>query len=305
MNFEKKICDNCKVEKNLSTDFSLRKEKEREFYRHTCKKCRCEKEKQRRLENIDKFKERDKKYYENNKEVIIQRNKNYRKVHRNDIILQKKKYYKLNRKFILEYHSKNKQKRNSLLKSRKCKDVTFRLVCALKARIPNILRKYKAQSSIKTLACTKKQLVDWIEYQFDGTMTWMNYGKHWHIDHVIPVSFFDLTNVLEQNICFNWSNLRPLERIANISKSNKIQENTIIDHIQIITKFISLNNGYQTSIETCWWQRVKLWYGKNPQVDGNFKSFLKWVIRSEDPKTSIIVPKKYKITLKKRIPSND
>ena len=33
-----------------------------------------------------------------------------------------------------------------------------------------------------------------------------NHGKEWHIDHVIPLSKFDLDNKEELDIAFNWRN---------------------------------------------------------------------------------------------------
>ena len=40
----------------------------------------------------------------------------------------------------------------------------------------------------------------------------------------------------------------------------------------------------QNNVETCYWQRVELWNGKNEQDDDKFKDYLKWVIRNEAPK---------------------
>ena len=49
-------------------------------------------------------------------------------------------------------------------------------------------------------------------------MTWDNYGK-WHVDHIIPVSRFDLTDPEQQKICFHFTNLQPLWGGENIGKS--------------------------------------------------------------------------------------
>jgi hypothetical protein len=53
-------------------------------------------------------------------------------------------------------------------------------------------------------------------------MTFENYGKDWHIDHVKPCSSFDLSNLKEVNECFNWKNLRPYKKEKNLQKSSKI-----------------------------------------------------------------------------------
>ena len=51
-------------------------------------------------------------------------------------------------------------------------------------------------------------------------MNWENYGK-WHIDHIKPISKFDMTDQEEQKKCFHWSNLQPLWAEENISKGDK------------------------------------------------------------------------------------
>ena len=48
-----------------------------------------------------------------------------------------------------------------------------------------------------------------------------------------------------------------------------------------VIKFLSINTHYQTSMETCWWQREKLWYGKNEQIEEDFEDLLKRTIRSQ------------------------
>jgi len=55
---------------------------------------------------------------------------------------------------------------------------------------------------------------------FLENMSWDNYGN-WHIDHIIPISSFNLENVEEQKICFNYKNTQPLWAIDNLKKSNK------------------------------------------------------------------------------------
>ena len=95
----------------------------------------------------------------------------------------------------------------------------------------------KSYISVEYLGCSIDKLERWIEYQFNENMSWENYGSYWEIDHVLPVSKFDLTN--EQNIyqCFNWRNLQPLEARENIRKSNKIILNMINNQILKAKKF--------------------------------------------------------------------
>jgi len=56
-------------------------------------------------------------------------------------------------------------------------------------------------------------------------MTWDNYGRNgWHIDHIIPISFFEFKSVndTEFKYCWNLNNLQPLWESENISKGNKL-----------------------------------------------------------------------------------
>ena len=72
---------------------------------------------------------------------------------------------------------------------------------------------------MKLIGCTVDELRRHIESQFEPWMTWENQGREgWDVDHIIPCAKFDLTDPEQQRECFNWSNLQPLEHIANIKK---------------------------------------------------------------------------------------
>lgn len=53
-------------------------------------------------------------------------------------------------------------------------------------------------------------------------MSWDNHGKFWHIDHITPCKSFDLTDPIQQKICFNYMNLQPLWNYENLQKNIKL-----------------------------------------------------------------------------------
>ena len=62
-----------------------------------------------------------------------------------------------------------------------------------------------------------------LENQFTEGMSWENYGK-WHIDHILPVSSFNIQDLNDDDFkkCWSLDNLQPMWAEENIKKSNKI-----------------------------------------------------------------------------------
>jgi hypothetical protein len=85
----------------------------------------------------------------------------------------------------------------------------------------------KSKSTLELLGCTMDQLKQYIETLFKPGMTWGNHGKFgWHLDHIIPCSSFDLTDVEQQKKCFHYTNLQPLWAKDNIKKGSKLHYET-------------------------------------------------------------------------------
>jgi hypothetical protein len=74
------------------------------------------------------------------------------------------------------------------------------------------------------VGCTKLNFINHIESKFTHKMTWQNYGSYWHVDHIIPISSFDLTDPKQCKQANHWTNLQPLEASKNIAKSNTITQ---------------------------------------------------------------------------------
>ena len=65
-------------------------------------------------------------------------------------------------------------------------------------------------------------LVRHLESKFDAVMNWENYGSYWHIDHIIPISYFLEKGIEDPSIVNALWNLRPLEASENMSKGAKV-----------------------------------------------------------------------------------
>lgn len=233
--------------------------------RSECKECRNMKAKQHRIDNLDKYREKDKKYYDKNKEIILEKSKQYNILNHDKICQNKKKYYQENIESIKDYHQKNKELRNQKKKERNKNDTLFRIKESLKTRIHKVLNCNKTDKSWNYIDCTCNELKEWLEYQFDNNMTWDNYSIYWHIDHVIPIATFNLLNKVQQKRCFHWTNLRPLNKSENMSKSDKIIIEDILKHRTVLQNYISINERYQAMFERTLWLRLELRYGKNPE----------------------------------------
>lgn len=80
----------------------------------------------------------------------------------------------------------------------------------------------KKDRFIDRFGYTVDQLREHLERQFQDGMSWEIFGKgEIHIDHVLPVSMFDLSDEDERRACFSLANLQPLWSTDNLQKSAK------------------------------------------------------------------------------------
>lgn len=84
-------------------------------------------------------------------------------------------------------------------------------------------RTLKSESALKLVGCTLLELRSHLANQFKRGMSWDNYGK-WHVDHIIPISKFNLSDPEHQRRCFHYLNLQPLWAVHNIQKGDTISE---------------------------------------------------------------------------------
>lgn len=204
------ICTSCKIEKEID-NYSFRNKK-KEIYFNRCKECTNIYAKNYREKNKDIIKEKQSEWYEN-------KGRDWKK----------------------EYEKKNKDHINEMERKRYNTDIQFRMKKILRSRFKStILEKKKYKSILSYIEVPLPYFIKWIEYQFDSNMSWDNQGSYWDIDHVQPCSSFDLTNEDNIKLCYNWKNLRPLEKRENYRKNNKIDNDIISNHKNIVELFINL-----------------------------------------------------------------
>lgn len=102
-------------------------------------------------------------------------------------------------------------------------NINARLSRCLRASLNNALNgKTKSGSHIKDLGCTVDQLKKHLESQFKPGMTWNNHTlKGWHIDHIKPLSSFDLSDREQFLQAVHYTNLQPLWAHENLTKKCK------------------------------------------------------------------------------------
>lgn len=113
------------------------------------------------------------------------------------------------------------------VKKRKSRDPNYKLSIHLRSRLAHAIReghhKLKCGSAVIDLGCTIEELRRYLEGKFKPGMSWDNWTKDgWHIDHVEPLSDFDLSNLDEFKKACHFTNLQPLWAFENLSKGGKV-----------------------------------------------------------------------------------
>jgi len=177
-----KTCKSCGKTKG-KTEFRLQR-RCRDGRTNTCKECFW-----------DRYKEKEKLKYLQNREKHIQKAKQWRKNN-------KDRYRELSRK----YKKKPIERAKRNLRNR------------LKELLVN-----KETSYDGSVGCTRKELASYLESKFQSGMSWDNYGKgdkFWVIDHIKPLALFDLTDREQRHAANHYTNLQPLWSLHNELKSN-------------------------------------------------------------------------------------
>lgn len=244
-----KTCCVCKENKPVN-EYRLR-DKAKMIFRKECKACSSLKDKKRYVRDIEKITKRNLEYRERNKDRYLEYIKQYQKDNAECLSEKKKEYYantrerrleyvkahyKANFKDYQEYYAQYYLENKERIVDRVCdyrrvrikEDPVYKLEVRLRSRTTSAIRKQygvKAHKTTKLLGCSFKELKTHIEKRFTKGRTWERLmNGEIHIDHIIPLAAFDLTNPEEQRTACHYTNLQPLWAEENNRKRAKIEE---------------------------------------------------------------------------------
>jgi hypothetical protein len=102
-------------------------------------------------------------------------------------------------------------------------DIQHKLRSNLRSRIKHALNGHtKNSSALVYLGCTVFETKTHLESLFLPGMHWSNHALHgWHIDHIIPLSSFDMRDEEQRKKAFHYSNLQPLWATHNQIKGSR------------------------------------------------------------------------------------
>lgn len=139
-----------------------------------------------------------------------------------------------NRDHLNNYHkewrekniNKHRENKRNYEKNRKSNDPLYKLISNFRTAIYQVLKENNVKKNghyFDILKYTPQQLIEHLEKQFSGEMTWDNYGL-WHVDHKHPISLYNIKEIGDDEFlkCWSLDNLQPMWGSENIKKSNKL-----------------------------------------------------------------------------------
>lgn len=181
-----------------------------------------------RRKNKQKIKDQWKTYYKKHRVRLLANATNYHWEHKEEHSCYSKEYRQKNYQKILKREANYRKTHKKLLierynvykKKRLLIDPAFSIAIGMRIRLNHAI-KNKSQSTKELVGCDWSFLVAYLESKFKEGMTWQNRNM-WHIDHIRPLSSFDLSDPEQQRKACHYTNLQPLWAKDNIRKGNKI-----------------------------------------------------------------------------------
>ena len=195
-----KFCSKCGELKN-DVDFTF-SSYTNDGLRRQCKQCESKYKKDFKNKNPDKIKTWKRNWEKNNRKKHLDNRRRLRKI------------------------EKNKEKRKNYLRKKYQSDSNYRIGINLRNRINEAINTYGngKKTNIESYGIEIQKIIDFL-----GDCP----GKRcdFHIDHVVPLQYFNLNDERELQIACLPENHRWLEAKKNISKGCKLENNTITTEI--------------------------------------------------------------------------
>lgn len=176
-------------------------------------------------------------FYRRNREELLPLRREYARLHKKEKSEYDKNYRLLNKEkidrriekhredrqiYARDYRKTHKSKLAEYKRIRTKSDPQYRIANILRSRLKTALRNnQKTGSAVRDLGCSIDEFKIYLEKQFVSGMSWDKLGQI-HIDHKVPLSFFDLTDREQLLKAVHYTNLQPLWAIDNYKKGNKI-----------------------------------------------------------------------------------
>ena len=134
---------------------------------------------------------------------------------------------KVGRKYERCDSHKIKYKINAVKIKYSDRSLGYRIACNIRSRLNAAIKnKSKTGSAVKDLGRSIEEFIKYIESKFEIGMSWNNWGlKGWHIDHIIPLSKFNLNNRQEFLKACHYTNMQPLWAKENLKKADIMHVN--------------------------------------------------------------------------------
>ena len=123
------------------------------------------------------------------------------------------------KKFDLWLPTKSQRSRaEAVRRGRQRGSEQWKATLAIRSQVHRIKRVGKAAGDYcEILGCTFDHAKKHIEAKFKEGMHWLNHGS-WHIDHITPIAWFDLSDRQQLLAAAHYTNLQPLWAKENLSK---------------------------------------------------------------------------------------
>lgn len=265
-------CDECKEISEFHRDNHTR-----DGFNYSCKICISEKNKKHYNKDIERSRKFAKKRREENREEINEKqrlNRAKKKGIRNEKSLAtRRKYYHDNKEQVRqsakksyekhknkrkehqkEYANKTRNKRNEYKRKwwreKYYSDSKFRLECLIRTRLQSAFKEYSKNGKVNV--CNEYGIDFEAIYNYVGERP--GSGKDWHLDHIIPISIFDLDNPEHVKLSNIPENFRWFPGRLNESKG-KCYIKEIFDS-EILINVLKQIGKYEESYEFCFGEHL-------------------------------------------------